>query len=43
MTIFSWIVVCCLLVGWYTFPTLLQDAAVWCKAAVNNTIAYFKK
>ena len=43
MTIFSWLVVCGILAGWYMFPTLLQDAAVWCKATVKNTITYFKK
>ena len=43
MTIFSWLVVCSVLACWYMFPTLLQDAAVWCSKTVKDAIAYFKK
>jgi len=43
MTIFSWIIVCGLLAGWYFMPMMLRDMVVWSYDTVNKAIAYFKK
>jgi len=43
MTIFSWIIVCGLLAGWYFMPMMLRDMVVWSHDTVSKAIAYFKK
>jgi len=42
LTIFDFVIIVCLIAGWYFMPMLLQDVVNWCKSTVTKAIAYFK-
>jgi len=41
LTIMDFVIIVCLVAGWYFKPMLLQDVVNWCKR-VTKAIAYFK-
>ena len=43
LTVIDFIIIVCLVAGWYFKPLLLQDAVNWCKSTVTKATDYFKK
>jgi len=43
LTIMDFIIIICLVAGWYFKPMLLRDAMAWCRRTKVNLVAYFKK
>ena len=43
LTVIDFVIIVCLVAGWYFKPQLLQDAVNWCKSTVTKAIDYFKK
>jgi len=43
LTVMDFVIIVCLVAGWYFKPMLLRDAMDWCRRTKVNLVAYFKK